>query len=83
MGQAQQMLMEQVAESIVNMPAGATMPSIIGPVFADPTKLADQQSELIKASLGLFGELIEGNPGAGAASDRRFKGEQWRTTPRG
>ena len=45
MGQAQQMLMEQVAESIVKMPAGATMPSIIGPVFADPTKLADQQSE--------------------------------------
>lgn len=81
MGQAQQMLMEQVAESIANVPVGAVMPSLTAPVFADPAKLADHQSELIKASLGLFGELIEGSPGAAAASDRRFKAEQWRMTP--
>lgn len=81
MGQAQQMLMEQVAETIANVPAGTAMSSVAAPVFADPVKLADQQSELIKASLGLFGELVEGNPGAAAASDRRFKAEQWRTTP--
>jgi polyhydroxyalkanoate synthase len=81
MGQAQQMLMEQVAETIANVPAGSGLPAIPAPVFADPAKLADQQSELIKASLGLFGELIEGKPGVATATDRRFKAEQWRTTP--
>jgi polyhydroxyalkanoate synthase len=81
MGQAQQKMMEYVAEAMANAPAHLALPPMPSPLFADPAKLADQQSELIKASLGLFGELIEGNPGTVAASDRRFKAEQWRATP--
>ncbi|RYD96380.1 MAG: class I poly(R)-hydroxyalkanoic acid synthase [Sphingomonadales bacterium] len=80
-GQAQQMLMEHVAETMANAPAELTMPNLPSPLFADPAKLADQQSELIKASLGLFGQLVEGQPGAEAARDRRFKAAQWRETP--
>ena len=80
-GQAQQMLMEHVAEAMANAPAEMALPAMPPPVFADPEKLADQQSELIKASLGLFGQLIEGEPGAEAANDRRFKAAQWRETP--
>jgi polyhydroxyalkanoate synthase len=76
-GQAQQMLMEHIAQA----PEGLALPPVPSPLFADPEKLADQQSELIKASLGLFSELLEGNPGAEAARDRRFKAEQWRATP--
>jgi len=58
-----------------------TLPPLTVPMFADPEKLADQQSELIKSSLGLFGKMIEGQPGASAAQDRRFKAAQWRETP--
>ena len=79
-GQAQQMLMEHM----VNAPEGLALPSMSTmppPMFADPAKLADQQSDLMKASLGLFSELVEGKPGSEAARDRRFKAEQWRSTP--
>jgi len=81
MGQAQQMLMEHMAETLANAPADAGLPPMPPPVFADPGKLADQQSDLIKASLGLFGQLIEGEPGKDAARDRRFKASQWRDSP--
>lgn len=79
-GQAQQMLLEHMASTSdgLGLPA---MPPIPTAMFPDPEKLADQQSELIKASLGLFSELIEGQPGREAAHDRRFKAEQWRTSP--
>ena len=79
-GQAQQMLMEHVAETMASAPAGLALPPLAAPAF-DPQKLADQQSELIKASLGLFGQLVDGAPGAEAAHDRRFKAAQWRETP--
>ncbi|KQX25944.1 MULTISPECIES: PHA/PHB synthase family protein [unclassified Sphingomonas] len=77
-GQAQQMLMEHVAEVMARAPGDLPLPS---PIFADPEKLADQQSELMKASLGLFGQLIEEGAGVEAARDRRFKATQWRETP--
>ncbi|KRB86355.1 poly(R)-hydroxyalkanoic acid synthase [Sphingomonas sp. Root710] len=80
-GQAQQMLMEHVAETMAHAPADLALPPLPSPLFADPEKLAEQQSELIKASLGLFGHLLEGEPGAEAAHDRRFKAAQWRETP--
>ena len=80
-GQAQQMLMEHAAEAMANAPADLAMPPLSSPIFADPGKLADQQSELIKASLGLFGHLIEGRPGKESANDRRFTAAQWRETP--
>jgi polyhydroxyalkanoate synthase len=80
-GQAQQMLMEHMAEAMANAPAGMALPKLPHPVFADPEKLADQQSELIGASLGLFGQLIEKGAGTEAARDRRFKAPQWRETP--
>jgi len=80
-GQAQQMLMEHMAETMANAPGEARLPSLAAPPYPDPDKLADQQSELIKASLGLFGQLIEGEPGKEAARDRRFKAAQWRETP--
>lgn len=80
-GQAQQMMMEHVAETMANGSAEMTLPPLTVPMFADPEKLADQQSELIKSSLGLFGKMIEGQPGASAAQDRRFKAAQWRETP--
>ena len=80
-GQAQQMMMEHVAETMANGSAEMTLPPLPVPMFADPEKLADQQSELIKSSLGLFGKMIEGQPGASAAQDRRFKAAQWRETP--
>ena len=79
-GQAQQMLMEHIAATMGSAPTELVMPSL-PPIFADPEKLADQQSEFIKASLGLFGQLVEGQPGAEAARDRRFKAAQWRETP--
>ncbi|MES2495550.1 MAG: class I poly(R)-hydroxyalkanoic acid synthase [Pseudomonadota bacterium] len=80
-GQAQQMLMEHMAEAMAQTPADLPMPSMPAPLFADPAKLADQQSELMKASLGLFGQLIEEGAGTEAARDRRFKATQWRETP--
>ncbi|ARR55998.1 MULTISPECIES: PHA/PHB synthase family protein [Sphingomonadales] len=83
-GQAQQMLMEHMAEAMAQAPADLSlppMPSIPAPVFPDPEKLADQQSELMKASLGLFGQLMEEGAGKEAARDRRFKAAQWRETP--
>ena len=80
-GQAQQMLMEHVAATMAAVPAELALPSLPSPIFADPEKLAGQHGELIKASLGLFGQLVEGEPGAEAARDRRFKAAQWRETP--
>ena len=80
-GQAQQMLMEHVAEVMAKSPVDLAMPELSAPVFADPGKLADQQGELIKASLGLFGHFFEGETGKDAANDRRFKAAQWRETP--
>jgi polyhydroxyalkanoate synthase len=80
-GQAQQMLLEHIAETMPGTKADFAMPRLPQPVYADPDKLVEQQSELIKASLGLFGELIEGQPGKEAARDRRFKAAQWRETP--
>jgi polyhydroxyalkanoate synthase len=80
-GQAQQMLMEHMAEAMAQAPGDLSLPSLPSPVFADPEKLADQQSELMKASLGLFGQLIEQGAGVEAARDRRFKATQWRETP--
>ena len=82
-GQAQQMLMEHVAETMAKGPIDMpmAMPKLAAPIFADPEKLADQQSELLQASLGLFGQLMEGAPGADAARDRRFKAAQWRESP--
>ncbi|KKC26629.1 PHA/PHB synthase family protein [Sphingomonas sp. SRS2] len=80
-GQAQQMLMEHVAEAMANAPADLTLPAMPTPIFADPEKFAAQQSELIKAGLGLFGQMFQGSPGAEAAHDRRFKAAQWRETP--
>jgi polyhydroxyalkanoate synthase len=83
-GQAQQMMMEHMAEAMAQAPGGEAfppLPSMPQPVFADPEKLADQQSELMKASLGLFGQLIEQGAGIEAARDRRFKAEQWRDSP--
>ena len=79
-GQAQQMIMEHVAEAMAQAPVDQALPSLAMPIF-DPEKLAEQQSALIKASLGMFGQLVEGAPGAGAARDRRFKAAQWRETP--
>ena len=80
-GQAQQMLMEQMAETMGNGSAGLTVAGMAAPIFPDPDKLIDQQGDLIKASLGLFGQLVEGEPGKDAAQDRRFKAAQWRETP--
>ncbi|ATE67271.1 PHA/PHB synthase family protein [Rhizorhabdus dicambivorans] len=80
-GQAQQMMLEHMAEAMAQAPADLALPPVPSPLFADPDKLADQQSDLIKASLGLFAELLEGKPGSEAASDRRFKAEQWRASP--
>jgi polyhydroxyalkanoate synthase subunit PhaC len=80
-GQAQQMLMEHMAETMAVAPDELRLPPVPSPLFADPEKLADQQGDLIRASLGLFAELLEGKPGSEAARDRRFKAEQWRATP--
>lgn len=80
-GQAQQMLFEYVAETMANGRTELGLPHMPPALFADPEKLADQQSELFKASLGLFGQLIEGAPGREAARDRRFKADQWREAP--
>lgn len=80
-GQAQQMLMEQMAETMAHAPGEFALPELPAPLFADPQKLADQQSELFQASLGLFGQLLEGQPGSEAAKDRRFKADQWRDSP--
>ncbi len=80
-GQAQQMLMEHMAETMAQVPAELQLPQVPAPVFADPGKLADQQSELIQASLGMFGQLLDGEPGKEAANDRRFKATQWRDSP--
>jgi polyhydroxyalkanoate synthase len=79
-GQAQQMIMEHVAEAMAQAPIDQALSSLAMPVFG-PEKFAEQQSALIKASLGIFGQLVEGAPGAGAARDRRFKAAQWRETP--
>ncbi|MCZ4343076.1 class I poly(R)-hydroxyalkanoic acid synthase [Sphingomonadaceae bacterium G21617-S1] len=79
-GQAQQMLMEHMASTPEGLGLPA-MPPIPAVMFPDPEKLADQQSDLIKAGLGLFAELVEGHPGREAAHDRRFKAEQWRASP--
>lgn len=79
-GQAQQMLMEHMASAPEGLGLPA-MPPIPAAMFPDPEKLADQQSELIKAGLGLFAELVEGHSGREAAHDRRFKAEQWRASP--
>ncbi|MBW8911522.1 MAG: class I poly(R)-hydroxyalkanoic acid synthase, partial [Sphingomonas sp.] len=81
LGQAQQMMMEHVAETMASAQAEMKLPPLSLPMFADPKKFADQQSELMKSSLGLFGKMIEGQPGANAAQDRRFKAAQWRDTP--
>ena len=81
LGQAQQMMMEHVAETMATAPAEMKLSPLSLPMFADPEKLADQQSELMKSSLGFFGKMIEGQPGANAAQDRRFKAAQWRETP--
>ncbi|WP_340313999.1 PHA/PHB synthase family protein [Rhizorhabdus argentea] len=81
LGQAQQMMMEHVAETMASAPAELKLPPLSLSMFADPEKLADNQSELMKSSLGLFGKMIEGQPGANAAQDRRFKAAQWRDTP--
>jgi len=80
-GQAQQILMEHVADTVASAPADFPLLSLRSPQFADFDKLAEQQGELIKASMGLFGQLIDGEPGAEAARDRRFKASQWRETP--
>jgi len=80
-GQAQQMLMEQMAETMGTGSAGLTVAGMAAPIFPDPDKLIDQQGDLIKASLGLFGQIVEGEPGKDAAQDRRFKAAQWRETP--
>jgi len=80
-GQAQQMMLEQMAETMATLPEEMRLPQPPSPLFADPAKLADQQSELIKAGLGLFGQMLEGNPGVQAARDRRFKADQWRASP--
>jgi polyhydroxyalkanoate synthase len=63
-GQAQQMLLEHVAATMGSASADLRVPT---PVFPDPAKLAEQQGELIRASLGLFGRIVEGQPGAAAA----------------
>ena len=57
-GQAQQMLMEHMAETMAVAPDELRLPPVPSPLFADPEKLADQQGDLIRASLGLFAEWI-------------------------
>jgi len=80
-GQAQQMLMEQLAKMTDKLPAEMIASPMSLPMLADPAKLADQNNDLIQAGLGLFGKLLDGQSGATAAQDRRFKAQQWRETP--
>jgi len=80
-GQAQQMLLEQLAKFTDKLPAEMIASPMSLPLLVDPSKLADQNNDLIQAGLGLFGKLLDGQLGATAAQDRRFKAQQWRDTP--
>jgi polyhydroxyalkanoate synthase len=86
LGQAQQMLMEYMAEAMPGAEgafAKLPIPEMPAMAFGDPVKLADQQSQLMLDSFSLMGGMMTGQLGkAGSADkDRRFNAAQWRETP--
>jgi len=98
LGQAQQMMLEHVSGAMAKVPGDFKMPDFAlpdfglpdfglaewkPPAFIDPEKIADQQSEMFKAGLGMFGQLMQGDTGMAAAADldRRFNSDEWRATP--
>lgn len=85
-GQAQQMLMEHLADAMTTVESGMAklpMPEIPAMAFGDPVKLADQQSKLMLDGFSLLSGVMTGQlEKAGLADkDRRFNAAQWRETP--
>jgi polyhydroxyalkanoate synthase len=85
-GQAQQMLMEHMAEAMIAAEssfAKLPMPEAPAMAFGDPVKFADQQSKLMLDGFSLLSGMMTGHleKNGLADKDRRFNAAQWRETP--